>query len=541
MKKQFLSLLLASAMTLLLSQGLPSADGGMATVIAQAAEAKTVTPVQITSVKKSGSSSLKIKWSNAGDVSYKLYRSLHENYGYKCIKTIKKSDKKTLSYTNKVKKGTQYFYRLVTIKGGVKSEPSDSVCGFLATGGKKKTVKTNIALKNNEYSVGLYEQDGKIKEVFRIKDEINKKYSLKIRTYDDDMNVISTKTIKLSEFAFDDFQFGGFYHAQNGCNYVLIGRWRKKSDKNRTYVKLIKYSKSWKKQKVLNLKFTDKTYESITPFIEGYAEMAEYDGKLYIYFFVTQAKGYKGGTLVTNTNISYEINLDTMKLTKSALNDTYGSYTEQAAVYKDNTLYRSNYQYFNPEGVNVSATDRKNSKNSFEVYKKFPFELTSYNDDMNPSLGMGGISVGQKNIITVGAVEKKDNVKNAYIILTDRKTGKSKLKWLTKYDKKKTNKSVRTTCIKKVTDNCFAVFYKVNGHSYCKYIDNNGKVLKTRDYKSLYFNKNMIIHNGYFVYTKEYAIGEKVYLYTKDGQKIGPFKRYDYKLQTFKIPVYVKQ
>ena len=234
-------------MTLSLAEGLPFAGGDPATVIAQAAEAEeVVTPVQITSVKKSGSSSLKIKWSNAGGVSYKLYRSLHENYGYKCIKTIKASDKKTLSYTDKVTKGTQYFYRLVTIKGGVKSEPSDSVCGFLATGGKRTVVKTNLVRNDNEQLLGSYVKDGLLNEVFlfgRVDYTNENSKKIIIRTYNKKnyakkMKVKSTKTIKLNQFKKSELEFGGFYHANDGSNFILVGKDHDKTDKTKTYIKL---------------------------------------------------------------------------------------------------------------------------------------------------------------------------------------------------------------------------------------------------------------------------------------------------------------
>ena len=76
--------------------------------------AKKMAGSTITSVKKSGSSSLQIKWKAfKGATGYKLYRSNQENGTYKCIYTAKNGA--TTSYKQKVSKGVPYYYKLITL------------------------------------------------------------------------------------------------------------------------------------------------------------------------------------------------------------------------------------------------------------------------------------------------------------------------------------------------------------------------------------------------------------------------------------------
>lgn len=83
--------------------------------------AKKMAGSTITSVKKSGSSSLQIKWKAfKGATGYKLYCSNQENGTYKCIYTAKNGA--TTSYKQKVSKGVPYYYKLITLDAMGKSD-----------------------------------------------------------------------------------------------------------------------------------------------------------------------------------------------------------------------------------------------------------------------------------------------------------------------------------------------------------------------------------------------------------------------------------
>ncbi|MBR1749399.1 MAG: hypothetical protein IJ740_00765 [Ruminococcus sp.] len=278
----------------------------------------------------------------------------------------------------------------------------------------------------------------------------------------------------------------------------------------------------------------------------GYsAHITEDNGKLKI--FVPRT-GFNDDSynIFYRTNTNYEIDIKTMKLTSNNSNGKLDSSYRTVKYEKDNVEYEACWTSKDISGVYISATDKKTGKNIFTTYKKYSCEEKP--DLTEPDLD---ISVGQKNILTVGTISKKDISQNLYVIVTDKKTGKSKLKWLTKLDENSDKKSVLYASVEKVTDNCFAVFYTLGVWSpktdnyksqyYCMYIDNEGKILKTRNYKSQYYGDYKTIKNGYFYSVSEYKVSKEVYLTGKNGEKYGPFKDYDRKMQLVKIPVYVKQ
>ncbi|MBR1373761.1 hypothetical protein IJ556_04850, partial [bacterium] len=276
---------------------------------------------KISSVKKSGKSSLKVTWKNVSSkVSYKLYRSESENYGYKLIKTIKKSSKKTLSYTDKVSKGKVYYYRLVTVKDKYKSG-SASVSGMVSVSGKKKEVKTGKKL-NGECSVGIYEQGGKLKEVFFNNNYDKNRNELIIRTYNKNLKVTNTKKVTLNSFKYDELDFGGFYHSdKDDSNYVVVGRDNYKESKKKVVIKVIKYSKNWKKQKVTSIKANQSySFDGIVqPFRSGNVDIAESGNRLFVYtsrLMYVHSDGFNH-----QSNIAFEINTKTMKLRKNPYNN----------------------------------------------------------------------------------------------------------------------------------------------------------------------------------------------------------------------------
>ncbi|MBR1663927.1 MAG: hypothetical protein IJ696_06345 [Ruminococcus sp.] len=517
---------------------------------------------KISSVKKSGKSSLKVTWKNASSkVSYKLYRSESENFGYKLIKTIKKSSKKTLSYTDKVKKGKVYYYRLVTIKGKHKSGPV-SVSGMVSVSGKKKEVKTGKKI-NDEESVGIYEQGGKLKEVFFNNNYDKKRNELIIRTYNKNLKVTNTKKVTLNSFKYDELDFGGFYHSEkDDSNYIVVGRYNGKESRKKVVIKVVKYSKNWKKQKVTSIK-ADQSYVFngiVQPFRSGNVDIAESGNRLFVY--TSRLMFVHSDGLNHQSNIAFEINTKTMKLRKNPYNNYVSHSFQQFARYKDNDLYLADTGDAYPRGIQLTAVDSHDTAKAGEydtLFSKLPFKFKGQTGDNFTGGFIGGMEVGKDKIITVGAAQphyKKvkgvsgfDGNFNLYVIATDRKTGKSTFKWLTEYHPKKSKYSVDVVRLVKVTDDCFAIFYTVNkayqsSKTYCIYINNSGKVIKKRkSYGNMALGHNMTVYNGNIVFSSAYTTTKRVT--EKYKTPWGTTETYWYnedttKLKMTKIPAYVK-
>ncbi|MBR1750547.1 MAG: hypothetical protein IJ740_06640 [Ruminococcus sp.] len=516
---------------------------------------------KISSVKKSGKSSLKVTWKNVSSkVSYKLYRSESENYGYKLIKTIKKSSKKTLSYTDKVSKGKVYYYRLVTVKDKYKSG-SASVSGMVSVSGKKKEVKTGKKL-NGECSVGIYEQGGKLKEVFFNNNYDKNRNELIIRTYNKNLKVTNTKKVTLNSFKYDELDFGGFYHSdKDDSNYVVVGRDNYKESKKKVVIKVIKYSKNWKKQKVTSIKANQSySFDGIVqPFRSGNVDIAESGNRLFVYtsrLMYVHSDGFNH-----QSNIAFEINTKTMKLRKNPYNNYVSHSFQQFARYKDNDLYLADRGDAYPRAIQITAVDSHDTAKAGDydtLFRELPFKFKGETGDNATGGNIGGMEVGKDNIITIGAAQPhykkvkgvsgfKGNY-NLYVIATDRKTGKSTFKWLTEYHPTKSKYGVGMTRLVKVTDDCFAIFYKVekdyqNSKTYCIYIDNKGNVIKKRkSYGNMEFGNDMTVYNGNIVFSSEYITTKSIPKTYKTpwGTQTYRYEEETSRLKMIKIPAYVK-
>lgn len=430
----------------------------------------------------------------------------------------------------------------MTIKGGVKSEPSDSVCGFIATGGKKKTVNTGVKPKGE--MLGYYEQGSNIKVVYLSSNDKKKTNKLKICTFNSKYKLTSTKTVKLTGFTYKQRSESKYYHANDGSNYIFIGRDRIKTDKDQTYLKVIKYSKDWKKLKTISIKHKKSDYGTKCNYIDYdiIRYLVETDGDLY---FSVQLS-YDPGILFSSPDVEYEaykLDLKTMKKVKAVLLSN--------SVYKDNTLFQSLTD--GSSKVFITAKD-KNNNTIIDASKKIGSK------ESNSSVKVYATEAGQKNIMTFGCYTKNNEYdhekNNVFIVLTDRKTGKSKIKALTK-NNEDNNINVGSIYIYKITDNCFVISYKEYHHDpktddltiekpIYVYIDGNGKILKKKS--GTIGGKDAKIRKGFFVSPSTYRKKtgtKKVKEYDEFGdyirtKTVNVYSDADY-ISFVKTPVYVKQ
>lgn len=451
------------------------------------AEPKTFTAermgVSITSVQKSGASSLKITWKTlSAATGYELYRSTKENGNYKKIYTAKKGT--VSSYTQKVSKGVTYYYRLVTLTAAGKSNASKTVSQFIPKSAGKKTKKLKIKRQLGD-ALYFYEAGGKLHIVHKTK-------NLKIYTMTAGMNVKSVKTVKLGKYE----KWGGFYHGPDGKFYVAVGFFNRKESKSKTVIQVMQYSSGWKKLKTASIKGSAKNvYEGIcSPFSAGECRMDMSGNMLYVHTARTMFKQEDG--LNHQSNISFVIDTATMKAQEAG--DSYVSHSfDQYVKFKDGSLYLLDRGDAYPRALALTVVDRFGTGEAIGDGWNI-FKFMGKTGDNYTGCQSGGMEVGGKNVLTTGvACPHKYKIKgvtgfklqyanNLYLTVTDRVTGKTTVKWLTRNNPKSRKIDLDAARMVKLSDDRFAIVASQtkNGRASTLYVavDGSGRKIYAKNY-----------------------------------------------------------
>lgn len=463
----------------------------------------------ISSVKRSGNE-LKIRWKpEKGAAGYKLYRSTSENGKYQCIYTAK-SDK--TSYSQKVSKGTTYYYKLVTVYPEGNSDFSPSVAQMipLPKSAKAKVVAGNkITAGTGAGKAYYYQADGKL-HIVRVQGNKN----LKIFTLTSKMKVEKTKTVKLSY----DY-WGGFYPGPDGNFYVAVGYANPTESKNKTVIKVIKYNSKWKKEKTAKIKGgASNVFPGIyAPFASGNCQMDMQGNTLYLATSRTMFMLSDG--LRHQSNISFKINTKTMKASEA--NDSYVSHSfNQYVKFKDGSLYVFDHGDAYPRALHLLSVDHYGKKDQAGKGSTL-FEFQGRTGENYTGCNVGGMEVGGKNVIVCGrAKPHKYKIKgvsgygselayNIFVTVTNRKTGKSTVKWLTNYHPKTSKTVVGIPRMVKLADSRFAIMYTTSqkGNTKLHYVvvDGSGKKVYSTTYKNtpFYADSQPILSGGYLVWFAE--------------------------------------
>ena len=483
----------------------------------------------ITSVKKSGSSSLQVNW-NAfeGAKGYMLYRSTRENGTYKCIYTAKSGN--ITSYKQKVSKGIPYYYKLVTIDAIGKSDYSPSVSEMIPAKSKVKKVTCSKIEQKASFGYGQYHQyrdwshpdqtyyyqsGGKLHAVC-----VQNNGNLKIYTLSSSFKVQKTKTIKLKYDV-----WGGFYQGTDGNFYVAVGYQNPKESTKKTVIKVIQYNNKWKKLKTANIKGgVYNTFQGIyTPFDAGNCRMDMQGNTLYLMTSRLMFEFFDGRH---QSNISFKINTKTMKAAEA--NESYVSHSfNQFVKFKDGTLYILDHGDAFPRGIQLTTVSDYGSDQQ-KVSSKLLLNFKGESGNNFTGCKVGGMEIGSTNVLVCGTSQPHEyKIKkisgfgsemkyNAFLALTDRKSGKVTFKWLTTYNPKTTSVTVGETRMVKLSDNRFAILYtttqkKKTTLNYAVYSD-TGKKIYSKKYTNMVFDGDSqpILHKGSIIWISSTESGGKV-------------------------------
>ncbi|MBO5371293.1 MAG: hypothetical protein J6A75_01085 [Lachnospiraceae bacterium] len=459
---------------------------------------------EIASVKKSGASSLKIQWSSIeGASEYEVYRSSSENGKYSKVYTV--SDVNTTTYTQKVSKGQTYYYYVITKYPEGYQYTSKSLSGFIPKKSKAAVISQKTAMQGVTYAgqygdyVGnwanpdttyYYIADGKL-NVVSVDGSALKIYTLK----GNKLKHTTTKTVNIGSYE----KWGGFYHGTDGNFYVAVGYDNLSEKDNKTVIKVYQYNKKWKLKKTCKIKgkATNAFKGIYETFRAGNCRMDMQGNTLYL---VTARTMYVGGDgLHHQSNIAFKINTKIMKY-----KDSEGGYTShsfnQFAKFKDGNLYQVDHGDAYPRAVNLTIINSYGTDDQ-EVTEKSVFKIKGNIGDNATGLTIGGMEVGASNVMICGTSQphysKVKGVKgwdsswkkNVYLVVADRETGKSSIKWLTKNNPKKTTIIVGETRMVKLSDEHFAILYNTTNAGVAKLnyvvVNNKGKKVYSKTYANM--------------------------------------------------------
>ena len=482
----------------------------------------------IASIERSGSK-LIVKWKKEPDaIGYKLYRSDRENGKYKCVCTASSS---RTSFSQKVEKGTTYYYKLVTVYPQGKSDDSPVVARMIPMAKSCKAKVTsgngistlNLAIESTKGNYGgvdytYYYRVGKKLHIVCVQ----KNKRLNIYTMNAKMKVEKAKSIKLA----GDY-WGGFYHGTDGNFYVVVGYNNPQESRTKTVIEVRKYNSKWKHVKTARIRgAASNVFAGIyRPFDAGNCQMDMQGSTLYLVTSRTMFRGNDGAR--HQSNISFQINTKTMKAVGA--NDSYVSHSfNQYVKFKDGSLYVFDHGDAYPRSLCLTIVDRYGKKN-YSWDSRIPmFQLKGGTGENYTGCTAGGMEIGTRSILVCGRAKPhkykirgvtgygKNLSDNIFVALTNRKTKKPKVVWLTNYNPK--NSTVKLSCPRmvKLGDDRFAVLFAAvqNKKSVLHYIvvDDAGKKIYSTTYPNLSFvsSSQPILSNGYIVWmsaTERYEWG----------------------------------
>jgi len=493
--------------------------------------------VQMQSVARKGSSSLKVTWNPIPEAkSYTLYYSTSDEFGkYKKLTTTTNT-----SYTQKVTKGvTYYYYVTAAFPNGEVSTRSTRLSGYIPQSASKIKLKLT-ALEDkilSEVRSGIYDEYGyggkwnwadsdrifyyslkgkNYAVVLLRKPGTTKKWKGQLLIYEIKSNnsVKLVNTIKLPK-QFD--AWGGFYKGPDNQFYVAYGFNNLKEKDKQQVINVVQYSNKWAKMKTCSIYGSaSNLYKGIyKPFEASSCRMTMKGSTLYL--FTSRQMYILDDGLRHQSNISFEIDTITMKAMEA--NDSYVSHSfNQFARFKDNDLVLVDHGDAYPRSVKVTSVKDYRTTNQKKDTKADVLQFLGETGNNYTGATIGGMEVGFGHIIVCGtSVPHKHAVRgvtgnsssylqNVYLIVIDRKTGKKSFKWVTKVNPKDKNTWISETRMVKLSDDRFAVLYSVTDkkgeYLYYKVFNDSGKQLLSKKYKNVPFQAQSqpILSKGYIIW-----------------------------------------
>ena len=281
-----------------------------------------------------------------------------------------------------------------------------------------------------------------------------------VETYDNNGKLISSKQIK-KELG----TFGGFYSGKN-YNYLVFGQMNKSESDKCEIMRVVKYSKDWKKIKSISVKGAN-TY---IPFEAGSLRMTETGNKLYIH---TCHEMYDdtGDGVHHQANMTYVVDETSMTVVDSyydVMNIAQAGYVSHSFnqfVQTDGKyLFRVDHGDGYPRGITLVKS--KIGGDITNVEYTIPVDLSNVTGYNPTGASVGGFELSENNCIIAGNavdfnVEGADcyGYRNVFVSVTSKDLMQTNVVWLTKYSQKD-KITVSTPQLVKLNDLQFLVMWE---------------------------------------------------------------------------------
>lgn len=491
----------------------------------------TFNGAKLTSVHVNGGN-IQLNWKPDANVSaYEVYCADCENAPYQLLHT--ENTASVGSYTATVLAGKTYYFKVVYVYPDDKISTVERSCYAPKNTVKKKVkVKLKQETDSGQYGGGswsqpddtyYYNKKGTLHVVCRNNSQLID------YTLNSNLKVSSKKIIKLGKFD----QWGGFYYGSDGKYYVAVGYNNKKKSKTKVVIRVKQYSNDWKLLKTCKIKGkSGNAFPGIVyPFDFGNCRMAMCDSSLYLFTSRVMFNGHQ-------SNISFKINIKSMNYKMA--NEDYTSHSFNQFVKFDNhNLYLSNHGDAYDRGVNLTMVTNY-AKSDQKIQTFLPFKIKGKTGDNYTGLEEGGMEVTASHVLIAGTSvpqnykvagvsgNKNSYVHNVFLTVVDKTTGKSKVKWLTTYNPKKSKVEVGEVRLVKLSDDYVALLYSTTkkNKSTLHYVvlDEKGDTVYSTTYKDMIFTGGTqpILYDGSIVWSdvketynkKNWEYKETTYMYS---------------------------
>ena len=364
--------------------------------------------------------------------------------------------KGTVKITASTKGGATAAYEVkVTVDSDVKDPKNEAV---KTSGQKTYNVSDNNYFWYWSATINSYLMQNSDNTLSRI-EYIDSEEGVLIETYTADGSKLKSSQKVKAELPI----FGGFYSGKD-YNYLAFGQENPNESDDREVVRIVKYSKDWKKISSTSIKGAN-TY---IPFDAGTLRMTETDGKLYVY---TCHEMYSEGDGVHHqANMIFVINESDMTVVDShydVMNISVGyvSHSFNQFIKTDGkSIFRVDHGDAYPRAISIIKSDVDGAIT--DVDYSLPLEISGNIGYNFTGTTVGGFELSANECIIVGSSvdHESENVdlygtKNIFVSITDKDFSKDKLIWLTAY-KESSNIQVGNPQLVKINDGQFFVMWE---------------------------------------------------------------------------------
>ena len=229
-------------------------------------------------------------------------------------------------------------------------------------------------------------------------------------------------------------EFGGYYHDEDGSNYLVFGRANSKESDSLVVVRVIRYDSAWKEQGRCDIKGIN----TLGPFNAGSLRMDAADGRLYIHTCHAMYKSDDG--LRHQANMSFAIDQASMSLVYSStgiasLGRGYVSHSfNQYVRIEDGYLYRVDHGDASPRGIALTKTPLSKNLSEPELFHTVA-SFRNKTDSNYTGASVGGLEISDTHALIAWNEDASESssVRNVYVTAVDKTEGTTSTTTLTKY------------------------------------------------------------------------------------------------------------